>query len=249
MACHRPVVAFGISYRGERGRDMSSSDAGYMSLAGRTAMANAPPPPPSPGKHNHHDLQQHQHKHQRQECLFGTSADKYQFHGEFAGGGGGREDNDTVPFGDTLGCREMMSHNRPDDSESLHQAHQGGDDVSASRLPSSGWSTVDGVDGRDDRKLSVPAIVTTDDDGETAARRAEDNEGLQGSNDGDSGGQGRPTKAPEGRGGASVGVSDTGLERNELVESWLLDVRLETETAGTALRVSATVGKALSPSG
>lgn len=204
-------------------------------------MVNAPPPPPSAGKRDHLDLRQQQQQ-QQQEDVFSTSADRYKLHGEIGGGEGGREDSDMVPFGHTLGCREMVSQNRApeDNGTSLQQAHQDGGDAPASRLPSSRWSTVDGVDGGDDRTLSVPTIVTTDDGRETPSRRLEEGGGLLVSNDGDNGVQGRASKAPEGRGGASSGFTETRLKRNELVESWLLDVRLETETAGTALRVSAT---------
>lgn len=230
MACHRPAVVFGISYRGEMGRDIGPSDAGYMPSASGT-MANASPPPPPLGKQHHN----HHHHQQQEEYLFGTSADRHNLRG------GEREENDNDPFGDTLGCREMMLQNRApqDDSESLQQAYQGDGDAPTSRLPSSRWFTVDGLEGSDDRALPAPTIVTTDGDGETTTRRAEENAGLLVSSDGDSTVQRRVTKAAEGQGGAAE-LSEIGLKRNELVDSWLLDVRLETETAGTALRVSAT---------
>ena len=240
MACHRPAVAFGISYRGESGRDMSSSDAGYMSPPGRnTANAQPPPPPPSPGKQHYH-LDPRQQQQQQKGNLLGSSGDQYKFHGELGGGERGREDSDMVPFGHTLGCREMVPQNRApeDDSTSpLREHREGADDAPASRLPSSSWSAVNAVYGGDDRTLSEPTIVVTDDGGETTTGRLEEGEGRLVSSDGV---QGRATKLPDGRGGASSDVSETRQMRNELVESWLLDVRLETETAGTALRVSAT---------
>lgn len=241
MACHRPAVVFGISYRGEMGRDLSPIDAaGYMPSAS-TTVTNEAPPPPSPRNHHHHHLQQQQER-QQQADLFSASTDKYKF-GDLDGGGGGREENDAVTFGDTLGCREMMSENRApqDEGRSLRQEHQHGGDAPASRRTSSRWSTADGIEGSDDRILSIPTIVTADDDGDTTARKVEENEGLLVNNDGDSAVRRHATKAPEGARGASAAeISQPGLKRNEPVGSWLLDVRLETETAGTALRVSAT---------
>lgn len=227
MACHRPSVAFGISYRGEMQQDLSYGDDGCMPPASRT-MANEPPPAPlSPGKQYHHLQMQ-----QRQEDeLFGASADSYRLRGEVDGGGAVREENDAVRLGDTLGCREMMSRERaPQDDRFLRQAHQGGSDAPASRLPSSTWSTVGGVDGGDDRTLPVPTMTS---------KQGED-EGLLMSNDGDSGARECVTEALEGRGGGPGAELTTIRRTHELVDSWLLDVRLETETAGTALRVSAT---------
>lgn len=234
MASHRPAVVFGISYRGEMGRDMGSSDAMYMSSASKT-MANAPPPPPSLQSKQYQNHQQQQQ--QQPEYLVDTFADRY---GEPDGGTGRRGENDVVPFGDTLGCREVMCAPQ-DDSKSLQRAHQGdGGDAPTSRLRSSRTSMVDVFEGRDDCTLSLPAIMTTNNDGETTTRRAEDGKSLLVNSDGDSSVRRRATEAHEGRGGAPAESPVVGLKRNELVDSWLLDVRLETETAGTALRVSAT---------
>ena len=208
MACHRPAVVFGISYRGEGDRDhKSTNDTAYHHVApASTAVEDAPPPPPPPPLPAAAASEQQQ-TNRGQEGLPGTWVDEHeQRRGLDGRGGDGREENEVARFAHSLGSRDLNPSSLPqDECTPLREAGQG--DVDALLLPPH------------------------------AARVEADNDFLA-SADGGSGEQGSSGKSSRGRGASLNESSGAGHKRNELVESWLLDVRLETETAGTALRVS-----------
>ncbi|CAM9556560.1 unnamed protein product, partial [Ectocarpus sp. 8 AP-2014] len=234
VACRRPAVVFGISYRGERERGTHASDAAYAASAGMDT-ANTPPSPPRSKGHQQHGR------------LFDVATDGYELRGKGVGGGcgggmdrreeyiqsphGAARENGAVSVRDVLGRQEWTTTDPPlqDNDESLQQAYQNsGSDapppphlLPSSRGRTSKWSSVGAVEGHDSPTPSVPVMMTVDSDGAATARTTV-----------------RAKKAPEGIEGASAESSGgAGHERNELVESWLLDVKLETETAGTALQV------------
>ncbi|CBN79052.1 Hypothetical leucine rich repeat protein [Ectocarpus siliculosus] len=234
VACRRPAVVFGISYRGERERGTHASDAAYAASAGMDT-ANTPPSPPRSKGHQQHGR------------LFDVAADGYELRGKGVGGGcgggmdrreeyiqsphGAARENGAVSVRDVLGRQEWTTTDPPlqDNDESLQQAYQNsGSDapppsylLPSSRGRSSKRSSVGAVEGHDSPTPSVPVMMTVDSDGAATARTTV-----------------RAKKAPEDIEGASAESSGgAGHERNELVDSWLLDVKLETETAGTALQV------------
>lgn len=235
MACHRPAVVFGISYRGERERGTHASDAAYVASAGMDT-ANTPPSPPRSKGHQQHGR------------LFDAARDGYELRGKGLGGGcgggmdrreeyiqsrhGAARENGAVSVRDGIGRQEWTATDPPlqDNDESLQQAYQSsGSDapppphlLPSSRGRSSKWSSVGAVEGYDSPTPSVPAMMAVDSDGTATARTTV-----------------HAKKVPEDIDGASAESSGApGHERRELVDSWLLDVKLETETAGTALQVS-----------
>lgn len=254
VASHRPAVVFGISYRGEKDRsDDYTSSAAYLPAASLSSRADAPPSPPAHGRH-----------HQRQERLFNTAAaDGFGPRDGLLDGDGGRgsgdggnrerlrrsnvEDNrgavtadEAMLFGNACGGRELMMLHR-DDHESRQRSHQEGGEAGASALPpppppsallsssalmppssrcSSKLPTVGARNGYDGTSSSPPASATVvaDKGRERIPRTAQG--------------------GPGGGGAASAEQSEAvPHKQNQVVDSWLLDVRLETETAGTALRV------------
>lgn len=208
---------------------MHASDAVYTASAGKDTANTPPSPPRSKG------LQQHGR-------LFDAATDGYELRGKGLGDGcgggmghreeynrsrhGAARDNGAVSIRDVLGRQEWTTADRPlqDNDESLQQAHQSsGSDapppphlLPSSRGQGSKWSSTGAVEGYDSPMPSVSAMMAIDSDGAAMARtvmRAK------------KGASGESSEAPR-------------HERNELVDSWLLDVKLETETAGTALQAS-----------
>ncbi len=210
MACDRPAVVFGISYRGERDGDRKiAGDTAYHASspasAGVESAPPPPPPPPPPASEQQQTERQQQRQRQQQEDLSGAWAEEYEQHGRLDGGvGGGREEGEVGCFGDSLGCRELMSSRfLRDDSRPLWETRHGGGNT----LPS-------------------PQTERMEADKDPLANA-----------DGGRGERGHAVTSPRDGGSNSAESSQVESKRNELVESWLLDVRLETETAGTALRV------------
>ncbi|CAM9401414.1 unnamed protein product, partial [Ectocarpus fasciculatus] len=234
VACRRPAVVFGISYRGERERGVHANDAAYAASAGIDTANTLPPPPRSKGQ-------------QEYGRLFDAATDGYGLRDEVlrggCGGGMGRREehirsghgaareNGAARVRDGFGRQERTTADHPlqGNDESLQQAYQSSDAppprpaahlLPSSRGRSSKWSSVGVVAGHDSPTPSVPAMIAIDSKGTAAARSAV-----------------RATKVPEDVTGNSAESSEApGHERNELVDSWLLDVKLETETAGTALQ-------------
>ncbi|CAB1096352.1 unnamed protein product [Ectocarpus sp. CCAP 1310/34] len=233
VACRRPAVVFGISYRGERERGTHASDAAYAASAGMDT-ANSPPSPPRSKGH-----EQHGH-------LFDAATDGYELRGKGLGGGcdggldrreeciqschGAAREHGADSVRDVLGRQEWTTTSPPlqDNDESLQQAYQnsGGDApppphlLPSSRGRSSKWSSAGAEEEYYTPTPSAPAMMAVDSGGAAAARTTV-----------------QAMKAPEDLEGAlSESPRAPGHERNKLVDSWLLDVKLETETAGTALQ-------------
>ncbi|CAM9882083.1 unnamed protein product [Ectocarpus sp. 4 AP-2014] len=234
VACRRPAVVFGISYRGETERGTHVSDTAYAASAGMDT-ANTPPSPPRGKGH-----QQHGH-------LFDAATDGYELRGKGPGAGcgsgmdrreeyiqshhGAARESGAVSVRDVTGHQEWTMTDPPlqDNDESLQQAYQNsGSDapppphvLPSSRGRNSKWSSVGAVEGYDSPTPSLRAMMAVDSDGAATARTTV-----------------RAKNVPENIEGASAASSAApGHERNELVGSWLLDVKLETQTAGIALQV------------
>ncbi|CAM9912668.1 unnamed protein product, partial [Scytosiphon promiscuus] len=213
VATHRPAVVFGVSYREEKESDEVSRYYGT------------------------------------------TAADGFGPCGGLLDGGGGGDGGDgrggaglpeanvetdcgeAVLFGDVLDRREERMLHR-NDVKSRQRPYQEGVEGSAPSAPlsssSSAWlppptqcsSTVPAISetgGYNDVSSLLPASATVvvDEDRVTTPRPVE-----------------IAQKGPRDKERASTEQSKATIcEGDPLVESWLLDVRLETETAGTALRV------------
>lgn len=167
--------------------------------------------------------------------------------GDSGGGGGGLREakvesdrglgsrDDAALFGDVFGSREIPMLGRDDDEARQRSHEEGGEGDGSSlllppsaRIPSSSRCSatlpaVSATGGYDRTSSSVPESATVVvDKGREATPRI-----VEFAQKGAGGREGFLTEHPE----AVV------CKRNELVDSWLLDVRLETETAGTALQV------------
>ncbi|CAM9306713.1 unnamed protein product, partial [Hapterophycus canaliculatus] len=253
VASHRPAVVFGVSYRGEKESDDYASRTAYLP-SGSVKMANTPPSPPA----NRQQLQQEQFFNTTTADGFGPCGAFLEGGGGGSGGavgggggirdaniesdGGGMSGDEAVLFRDSLCRREMVMLDRNDENPRQRSHQEGGaGDTSSSLLPlplplplqpsallpqsprcTSKLPTVGATHGYDGNSSSLPAsamVVVEEDREETLGTVKIAQKGADGG--------GSCTEQP-------VAVVH---KENELVHSWLLDVRLETETAGTALRV------------
>lgn len=241
VACSRPAVVFGMSYRGEMERGMRGTVHGDAAGAGAAGISSAGMNMASTSPDAVMKRQQQQQQQLQQESLlFGTPvAGGYKLSsglrdsdsdgdggGSGGGGAGGIE-------GRRREEKRIMAHGgaaRKSESDRLEDIFAS-DEKMMSDLPP----------GSDDTWLRQ-ARQDGGGGGDTPSRRRSSNWSTVNEMNGydRSRETGHATKSPpEGRLGDSAEFLEAERRgNNERVESWLLDVRLETETAGTALRVS-----------